>query len=370
MSAIIGAAHDLGVEPAKIRKFYEANWPRRIALSDSTFYTWQFLGQPRKGGQDSCHVAIDEHTRELIGVMGLNERPFNLKEREVRGAELTTWIVEAKYQGSGVGAKILLNLQETYEVLLGMNISEMALPIYLRTGFKFIRHIPRYFRVYNSERVEKFAEISPLSRKLIHLWKQQEEIKYCATSPEDSDLKYVDTVMKKRFHYFSRDTEYLTWRYLAHPYFKYELKVIECPNNIGKKMLIVYRIEETTAGFRILHILDLVGDLEIMPAAISYVNFSAESHNVDLADFYCTLQPILDYFLPRGWFSTVDDQHIKVPNLFQPIELRDPQTSSMIFWGNHSALDIFNKSNLYVTKQDCDLDRPTGLFIDENKGNV
>jgi hypothetical protein len=368
MPVLIGAAHSLGVEEIKVRQFYETNWARKISLTDSKFYQWQFVNLPNAHREDSCHVAIDAQTRELIGVMGLNQRPFNLGDREVRGAELTTWIVNEKYQGSGVGAKILLDLQNTYDVLIGMNISELALPVYLRTGFKFVRFIPRYFRVYNIENVEKFSEFTQLSRKMANLWKKQEEIDFIATQPEDSDLHDVDELMKKQYNYFSRDENYLAWRYTRHPYFKYNLRLIQCPKNPRKKILIVFRVEETNAGLKILHIMDLIGDLENIPAAISFINSFADEQKIDLADFYCTLQPILDFFLYRGWFSAIDDEYIKVPNLFQPIELRHPQTSSLIFWGNQSALGVFNRANLYITKQDCDLDRPTMLYIDEYIG--
>jgi hypothetical protein len=364
MSFAIGSAQSLGIESSKIREFYRQNWARQIALSDKSFYDWQFLSAPNQLLQDLCHLAVDENNGEIAGVMGLNERPFNMMSKTVIGAELTTWIVGEKYQGMGVGSKMLSNLQSIFEVMIGMNISDAALPLYLKSGFRFTRTIPRYFRIYNSTRVGEISELSPLVDKIMDHWTKQERYLFSESLPNHGDLMYVDSVMRSFSNHFSRSSAFLQWRYTNHPYFKYEQRLVINPSDPQKKLLVVFRVEETDSGFRVLHVMDLLGDLENIPSAISFINSYASLNKIDLADFYCTFPKVLDYFYSHGWFSSTDDTFLKVPNLFQPLELRSPQTSSMILWGKGLGKDAFNISNLYVTKEDCDLDRPTMFFIE------
>ncbi len=364
MSILIGTADSLGIKSSDVQLFFAENWTRKIALSNKRFYEWQFLDLPRNKNIDSCHVAIDTQVDKIVGVMGLNQRPFNLVNRVVKGAELTTWIVHEKYQGSGVGAKILLDIKSNYEVLVGMNISEAAVPIYLRSGFRYIRQIPRFFRIYNSEKVEKISQFTPLARKMTQVWKIQSEVNFVESLPQMSDLEFVESRTKSSSNHFCRSPEFLMWRYDCHPFFKYESRIVQDSRYLGKKILIIYRVEDTSSSVKVLHIMDMLGDSEIVPAAISFINSVAESRGVDLADFYCTLPILFKDFFTRGWFSTSDDYYIKVPNLFQPTELRTPQTSSFVLWGNDTSQEIYDLSRLYLTKQDCDLDRPTMHYLE------
>lgn len=366
MSIVIGTAESLGVNSSDVQSFYAENWTRKIALSNKQFYEWQFIKLPGNRSMDLCHVAVDNQSDEIVGVMGLNKRPFNLVNRDVKGAELTTWIVHEKHQGTGVGAKILLDIKRNYDVLVGMNISEAAVPIYLRSGFRYIRQIPRFFRIYNPEKVESISEFTPLARKMINLWRVQPDVNFLEYSPQNSELEYIDSRTRCNANNFCRSPEFLAWRYNSHPFFKYESRIIQDSRYLGKKLLVVYRVEETSSSVRVMHVMDLLGDSELIPAAISFVNSVAASREIDLADFYCTLPSLLNDFFTRGWFSASDDYYIKVPNLFQPAELRTPQTSSFVLWGNGSSQEIYDLSRLYITKQDCDLDRPTMHFIEEN----
>ena len=97
----VGNAGDLGIAVEDLCSFYGDNWKRRIALEVPSFYRWQFMKAPRNAGQDRCCVAVAGS--EILGVMGLNERPFLLDGVAREGAELTTWVVKKEAQGRGLG---------------------------------------------------------------------------------------------------------------------------------------------------------------------------------------------------------------------------------------------------------------------------
>jgi len=107
MTVIVGNSHELNIKSESVCSFYENHWKRKVALANRSFYEWQFTGSPSDAGYDHCMVAIDNTSNQLVGVMGLNTRPFCINGSEVKGAELTTWVVDDKYFGKGIGPKIL-----------------------------------------------------------------------------------------------------------------------------------------------------------------------------------------------------------------------------------------------------------------------
>ena len=110
---------------------------------------------------------------------------------------------------------------------------------------------------------------------------------------------------------------------------------------------------------KIMHIVDFFGDRSDFLGGLSFINDYCLQNNIAVTDFYCTSTKISKYFLHSGWFSALDDTFFKFIHLFHPPELRDPPTTSLIYWSKDNMLDLLNISNLYVTKQDIDLDRPT-----------
>mgnify|MGYP001371432225 FL=1 len=145
----IDFAYKLHINNEAIRKFYEENWPRKIVLSNAKFYKWQFLDAPDCQSHDHCVVAYNRRDQQIVGVMGLTKRTFFLSGHTVNGAELTTWIVSDHGRRLGAGAKMLLFIKENFSVAVGTGISEMALPVYMRSGFRYIKALPRFIKVIN-----------------------------------------------------------------------------------------------------------------------------------------------------------------------------------------------------------------------------
>ena len=170
MAIKIGYVSDLSVDSEIVRNFYAINWKRQIALSEKFFYEWQFIAAPNSENKDHCVIAYDDQKQEILGVMGLNKRSFFLNGKSCNGAELTTWIVSGEAIGSGLGVKILEFIQSEFEVLIGMGISDMALPIYMRSGFRYVRSIPRFIKVINFEPLKHHSSYTNLAIKLINKW--------------------------------------------------------------------------------------------------------------------------------------------------------------------------------------------------------
>ena len=167
MTIKIRFASELGIKPEEIQLFYKINWTRPIALADSRFYNWQFISPPEHNQNNLCVIALETETCTVFGSMGLTMRSFYLNENIKRRAELTTWVVDPKKEGSCLDAKILLYIKDKSEVLIGMGISEKALSVHMRSNFRYLNYIPRFVKILNFENTSKISKFSPSAPKLV-----------------------------------------------------------------------------------------------------------------------------------------------------------------------------------------------------------
>jgi GNAT superfamily N-acetyltransferase len=164
----VGTPDGLKISSLEVARFYSENWQRKLAFEIPSFYQWQFRDPPANQGKDLNCVAIDS-AGHILGVMGLNQRPFWLAGKLRNGAELTTWVVSPLARGKGVGRAIMNYLQARYDVLSGSGITDDALQIYLTSGFRFLRQHPRFVRVWHLEAIRPHSLIKPLGDKLANL---------------------------------------------------------------------------------------------------------------------------------------------------------------------------------------------------------
>lgn len=355
MSIKIGSSQELNVTVEKVTSFFEKNWDRKIALSSIDFYNWQFINTPFNLG-DQCCVVLQNN--EIIAVMGLNERGFLFENHSLSGAELTTWIVREDKRRLGLGPKMIDYLQSKYLVLFGMGISDQALPVYLRKNFKYIKSIPRFVRVLNENAVKTFGVHTPLLAKLNR--KEIHDDVFYLSSPTKDIANRIFQKFATENNLFNRNSEWLSWRYNEHPSFNYVQKVIT--NDENNKCIVVYRLDRLK-NLTIMHCVDLFGELNAFPSALSFLDREAINEKVDIIDFYSTNSKVNAHFVNKNWFSILDCDFLDFPHLFHPIEMRTPSTTSLIMWCKNQEASFYDIGNLYITKQDCDFDRPTNIII-------
>jgi GNAT superfamily N-acetyltransferase len=358
MALLVGSASDLMLDSSRVRDFYSAKWDRPIALVEERFYNWQFKSLPLSTGVDNCVVAYDSEKDAIAGVMGVNARPFLLAGRELRGGEATSWIISEEYRGTGVGRQMMAHVMSAFQAFIGMGTSALALPMRLRSGFRYLAAIPRFVRVYDFDAIASLAVYEPLAERLWRQWLGAgKPAGYSVTEGIDSEADALFERLKASYNLFARDARHLTWRYVDHPMFKYRLFAVR---PVGAEGLAFVALREETAvpGVIIYHVTDCIGDETAMEAAFTFIDDFCRENGAHLADFYCTSSRINRYPLSRGWFSTLDDHFFKFPHLFHPVEFRVPATTSMTYWARDSLVEMCDLSRLYITKEDADFDRP------------
>ena len=358
MTIHIGFAADLGIDRSQIMGFYKEHWVRKIALSDEFFHRWQFEEAPYNLGVNSCVLAVKND--QILGVMGLNRRSFNLSGNIKSGAELTTWVVDRNIRGSSSGAKILNFITNNFEFLVGMGITQDALPIYLRLKFRYLRYIPRYIYIINAKKILSISQHNSFAFKLLKpISLQKHDVKY-----EQIFWHEVKESPNVGGNHFSRTIKDMIWRYDEHPYFNYlSFKTYTNKSNVG---YVVLRSEITNKA-KILHVIDILGNEESYEFSIQFIETYAKINDYWAIDMFSTYAPLNKYFNQRGWLSAVDASFINIPYLFHPLEVRKPATTSMIYWSRHNETSFYNVSDLYISKQDADLDRPTMDYIKAKK---
>lgn len=298
--------------------------------------------------------------------MGLNPRIFHLNQQNLTGAELTTWVVSEAYRGCKIGQKILGKIKENYDVLLGTGITSQALPLYMNNGFRFLKSLPRFLKIINFENIRPYTQFNQLGERLVTQFYPTTFHHYHTTKIHHiDDMNYIPKI---NLYHFSREKEDLAWRYFHHPIFDYHCFNIQSHNK--HQALVILRIENCMTGFKIAHIMDiLAAHPDAYLASLSFLNDFSAQNNIDIMDFYCTSSNTTKYLLANGWFSILDDECIQFPHLFHPLELRTPPTTSLIYWAKKQSdfQELCDFGKLYITKQDCDLDRPTALTYQENK---
>jgi GNAT superfamily N-acetyltransferase len=356
----VASPSELGIEVEDLCRFFDAHWKRRLALAIPDFYRWQFMAPPENAGRDMCCVAVDEGGA-LLGIMGLNERPFLLNGQSRKGAELTTWVVAPKARGRGIGKAIMAYLQDAYEILIGMGITQAALPIYLGSGFEYMPHIPRFVRVYDVQAIAPHARIDREAKDFIEKHAAPERIAYKAGAVGAGDLAEQAQDLGAEFNCFLRDGAYLSWRYTDHPIFEYESFVVE---GGGKGVGVVIR-RDAVDGMEIAHVIDCFGSQADMPAALAFIDDYCRERGIHVVDFYCTSSKIGEVFENGGWFVLPEDKSFSFIHLFHPPEMREPPTTSLVYWARDNMDELKNTDRLYVTKQDLDLDRPTAATYEK-----
>lgn len=358
---VVGEAAELGFSPEQIADYVARTWSRRIALAIPEFYRWQFLRSPTNAGADRC-VLLARREGEILGFMGLHQRPFALRGQRRAGAELTTWMISPEAQGIGNARRMLEFLQGRYDVLLGMGLTDAAVPPYLNAGFRYVRAIPRFVRVLRPERVGPLSELDRLGR---HLLRKRALVDVPAVEGERVEDP-GDAIDYAAFHArangFSRDPEFLAWRYLQHPVYRYDLHRVRRGE---ARALLVTRLD-SSPSLNVLHVVDVIGDPAAYPTACLLAERLAIEAAADLADLYSMHEELANAFWLRGWFSILQEPFVQVPHLFYPLEMRVPPTTSLIAWTRSDADDLFALHKLQLTKGDCDLDRPTLAYLEHH----
>jgi len=348
---LIDFACNLDFSSEEIQNFIKNNWLRETLLSDKEFYAWQFEAPVKNDHQDNVILAIYES--KIVGFLGLYKRDFILRDNLLNGAELTTWIIKEEYQKKGFAKPMLEYVKDNFDIVYGANITTDALKVYLRLGFHYINEVPRLLKIYDYTKVSTLGKFDPLIKK-IYKNKDFNYIKY--THIDFSDMKNV-----KINNGFSRSSENLQWRYKSHPIYNY--KVLMSDDHQDEPYYIIYRIENVN-NVKVMIITDILTSNK-HDINLSVIDSYTLDNQIDMIEFYSTNTKLNALLYSYGFIPLKDlKEFIDIAYLYNPIELKKSKSYSLIYYTKDKyLLDCLNSDLLYITKSDCDLDRPNHEYL-------
>jgi hypothetical protein len=266
-----------------------------------------------------------------------------------------------------------------YEAIFALGINDIAEPVYPVLGYEMLPDMPRWVRVFDVDGAVALLTDSDRRHSVSALrqWCAKFSAESASAARDGDDVSVVDweADLGPEWDRFwtdhvapfqvgpSKDSSYLTWRYIEHPTFDYQVRVARQASTGRLLGMTVFRVERIRdREERVLRILELLSSPEAeTPLARSVVQ-AARDHQVVFADFYNTSTRLSGALGSMGLRLCVPDKEGPgFPSRFQPLE---PGHFRIVggFWLTErlrakigTPLDL---EEFYITRSDGDQDRP------------
>ncbi len=358
---------------AELQALIEEHWRRGHLLArEEGLLRWQHR---LPGDTERLSVLVAREGEQIVGALGVIVVPFCLHGRRSSGAWLTTWIAtpEARRRQGGL---LLLRaaLEQPFGFVGTTGANETALRIYRALGFSIRESIPRWARVISEEALAGLLGERPAP----YGEPPSPPAPHGEPSPPAPDSVWISTWSEAHAERWDelwesrlapklvgtwRDSAYLRWRFLEHPRFSYAVRVAEDRGG-SLRGLAVHRIADIRgAEGRVVRVLDLLGDREAATALVGDAIAAGARAGAAFAEFYCTSAAVAEPLEACG-FAFEPEPTSALPALFEPLNFEIPPILTGAFragegLGGDAAL--FESRELYITRSDCDQDRPHEL---------
>ncbi len=344
---------------------------RDKALSDFMFYNnpthERYIGKENYGA-----IGIWEDGK-IIGLGGLMLFEFNLNGQTEVACNVTNSIVLEEYRSSMAGLLLYEKPFELYPFFcsFGIGLSKYAVRVTPATISKDsvtqpINKLDRMVGIFNHKKTTDVLldgnESYLRNYGTVHKAQQYGNKTVRQELVENKWNNFYYTHIAPKTISITRNYEFLNWRYLNHPTFKYLVYTAQdqAGNYEGLCVARVESIVNNTA--KILRIVEFISKNQ--DASIALANKIIElgtEEAVLFADFYCTTD-MFNFGLESVGFMkefTSDDDKIVLPSRFQPVDLSVVNLNACLsFYGKKvKRLNLLN-NNIYFTKGDSDQDRP------------
>jgi hypothetical protein len=340
-------------------------------------FDWTF-GRRSLWNREGYSFALAEVKSEIVGILGAIPFVFNCLGRTSRAVWLVNYMVRPDYRQGPVALRLLGMFGSNQpEVTATAGLNSGLIPILKALRWQLLEDFPRHFFLL-PHAVKRMVN-------LLHLtypdWQEDraEALAHYFKLPALPDTacqgektlpvnwnRYDWPEIASRTVGAVRDLDYLTWRYLEHPFFKYRFIAVREAERTG---LAVWRLETihrvTPRG---LEVVDRIGRLvEFLPVSGHNAKnllslFAQELHNANAfaADYYGYHGESRDWLRQFG-FNDVkghpDGQTI--PTRFQPLDQNGGRIINAVLVKNGAPIcSVSSDSPWYWTKSDGDQDRP------------
>ena len=354
-----------------LQEFLRVHWNANHALVRSaTLLAWQHDNPFKSGsqyGKDELSFMGGWDGDQLVAVLGEIPVPFSFEGRSGRGSWLALWKNSSPGTHAGLGLELFRrsSVNPLAEFVGGIGVNKQVKPAYRLLRFALYEdlslhlvlnpektsHLVQRKKTWDADRAQAFLPrlAPPAGARVVRAPVEREPWE----AFWDRQRKQIVAV--------DRTYEYLAWRYLNHPYYRYEW--LQVRDDAGALAAVgVYRIDRLRdLGESVLHVVEFLGDPEARPPLAAALVGVMRETGASFLGFRCSHRPSLDAWLPAGGVHYgADDPTYQVPSLFQPVV---PNYRPLI-WAyrmNGNSIALPGLDRLYATRSDGDQDRPSRL---------
>jgi hypothetical protein len=364
--------------------FIADNWRSdHVFVRDEDFLRWHYdptrVSEVPEGG---LSILLARDAGAIVGMLALNEVGFNLFGRRLPGVWTSLWFAAPTHRKQAVGARLFAKLMASGYGAIGMiGMNPAVRPFFRSLGYEMEIDTPRWCGVLDPDAAEKLlsenesaerSTVSSVARSLA----LPEDLDQRADPAgafdivewDDGTAAAWEEAWKTRFAPnlvgSDRPAEYVSWRFVRHPIYRYRVRLAF--DRVARRIdgLIVARIE-TPQGLdaRALRIVDLIGSEPAMRALAGAEASAARTDAVAFADFHASgLRGAAP--LEALGFQRIDGEGRGplVPQRFQPVQFGDrPLTSAFRLSPDVSGTvgRLLERPDFVVSRADGDQDRPS-----------
>lgn len=334
----------------RLVEFVRDHWtPGHVFTERPDLLEWQHA---ESDGRLNFVLAEDDTDGGVIGVLGFI--PFGHFDPAlgVRDVTLAIWKVRETGVPPGVGLNLLKFLRKELDprLIAAIGTSEMVRPLYRALRYTvgtmshhalFGPHDDHATVVASGVPANAFAAAEPSDRV---------ELRVLAADSSAGLRDDVDRLAGRAVP--AKSWTYLATRYLAHPWYSYELRAVYLDGDLAA--VVVWRAV-VADGVPVLRIVDIVGDTGWLGAAAYALQrevVAADAEYVDLVQW--GVDPAS---LGEAWVSPATTEGLVLPNYFSPFERRNVEIGMAVkVFVDDAAEGADGAVHLY--RADSDQDRP------------
>ena len=365
-------------EYSSIASFIDQHWKKDHAYArNKDLFDWTFRDNPAWNQRDCYSFSVMEDKGSIIGMLGAIPFKLNDHGKTINACWLTNWIVLPEVKG-GKGLALLnfFSKEQGFDTV-SFGINNKVAKLYTALGWQEMPPINRMewinpFMIGSAEALIRMTNPTGHDDEIREYIAQASAVTFTNDRPEAHSLTEIDAarwdregwnIWIKKTIGCAREYAYLNWRYVRHPIYQYETRVIVEDDRLG---LIVWRSEITLKvdpnGEFEDHV-PFIRIVEFLPVSdtnarklISICLFEGTAEGAVAADFYCYNAELIQTLKRIGFFISGDTSGVRLPNHTQPID-RGSNIRSTIKVISHKG-QAHQDTEWYWTRSDSDQDRP------------
>ncbi|MDA9106209.1 hypothetical protein N9J74_01665 [Candidatus Pelagibacter sp.] len=357
------------VKISEIENFRITSYEPKLYNKQKKFINWAyrspFKGKFTKESELTIMAAIDKNFSQIKAVVGFIPTVSFVKNKELK----TIWDIEYFNNSSvpGLALKVLENLKLKTDIYCGNNLNNKCYRSYKRVFDKknFKSEVKRKIAIIDSVNCNKIFNPEKNLEKLNFFTDNESKIKNCKTNQvhnlTDISDKYWEDHIKRFVNSSDRRKNYLEWRFLQHPYMKYNILSLDSKANKG---LAIVRIEKIkNCNFNALRVLDLFPVEGFESDILNLVLNFGKVNDCIFADFFCSSEKKTNEICFGSFIDFEKHRKFDIPYRLQPPEVIEKKSFNLfINFNNDKELKT---EEFYSTKTDGEMD----LYFDQSGGS-